>query len=418
MSQRGSRSWKRCTFNHFHIQYLALLVHQLLGDVEQILKLFEVRVLVNFPNLSIIWSHMNRCLHWCRHKHFPDSYDGCVLGCPEVVPLLQDSPFSSCSWRLSPSTLNRRSAYCGIPASAFRRASPLRRRFPAAGWAEDSSIRTCVLVFEVLSIVLLPLLRIHRRPASVAHADCFQLRAGTPLWSKLWFPGLFGSLTSCVRIFLMLEKFKFTAFGFAAADPSFSLLSWTLFDMAHCFLIDQKEICWDGCSKTLDNSWCLTNEENGSTHHVWNFLWSTCLRVGVWCQCTGFKSWSPHWYCQMTKPRATLCVLETCLIVGLLSLMIILITASLSSRMYNWDSLWEECAFVVTWSTCDTWSTSRFPFCFGLEVRSLSGSRTQFPATGLFLVIWYCSMIVALLSPHPISPKQVVRPFSIQHPTK
>ena len=33
--------------------------------------------------------------------------------------------------------------------------------------------------------------------------------------------------------------------------------------------------------------------------------------------------------------RATLWVLETCLIVGLLTFMIILITASLSSKMYN-----------------------------------------------------------------------------------
>ena len=52
-------------------------------------------------------------------------------------------------------------------------------------------------------------------------------------------------------------------------------------------------------------------------------------------------------------------------------------------KMYNWDSPWEECAFVVTWSTCDNWSTSRCPFCLGLDVRSLSGSRRQFPAAGL-----------------------------------
>ena len=35
------------------------------------------------------------------------------------------------------------------------------------------------------------------------------------------------------------------------------------------------------------------------------------------------------------QPRATLWVLETCLIVGLLPLIIILITASLSSNTYN-----------------------------------------------------------------------------------
>ena len=40
--------------------------------------------------------------------------------------------------------------------------------------------------------------------------------------------------------------------------------------------------------------------------------------------------------------RATLWVLETCLIVGLLPFMIILITASLSSNMFNKTSLREE----------------------------------------------------------------------------
>ena len=43
---------------------------------------------------------------------------------------------------------------------------------------------------------------------------------------------------------------------------------------------------------------------------------------------------------------ATLWVLDTCLIVGLRPVIIILIRASLSSKMYNWDSPWEECVFV------------------------------------------------------------------------
>ena len=43
------------------------------------------------------------------------------------------------------------------------------------------------------------------------------------------------------------------------------------------------------------------------------------------------------------QSRATLCVLETCLIVGLLPFIIILITASLSSNTYNkasWRADW------------------------------------------------------------------------------
>ena len=45
------------------------------------------------------------------------------------------------------------------------------------------------------------------------------------------------------------------------------------------------------------------------------------------------------------QSRATLWVLETCLIVGLLQFMIILITATLSSNMYNKASLREACTF-------------------------------------------------------------------------
>ena len=45
------------------------------------------------------------------------------------------------------------------------------------------------------------------------------------------------------------------------------------------------------------------------------------------------------------QSRATLWVLETCLIAGLLPFMIILITASLSSKIYNKASLREECTF-------------------------------------------------------------------------
>ena len=45
------------------------------------------------------------------------------------------------------------------------------------------------------------------------------------------------------------------------------------------------------------------------------------------------------------QSSATLWVLETCLIVGLLPFMIILITASLSSKIYNKASLREEFTF-------------------------------------------------------------------------
>ena len=48
------------------------------------------------------------------------------------------------------------------------------------------------------------------------------------------------------------------------------------------------------------------------------------------------------------QSNATLWVLDTCLIVGLLPLMIILITASLSSKMYSIATNWEDLTFEET----------------------------------------------------------------------
>ena len=65
---------------------------------------------------------------------------------------------------------------------------------------------------------------------------------------------------------------------------------------------------------------------------------------------------------------ATLWVLDTCLIVGLRPLIIILITASLSSKIYDWNSPCEEecvCVYVIhIWQLLKL-SLSHFSWCFG-----------------------------------------------------
>ena len=80
------------------------------------------------------------------------------------------------------------------------------------------------------------------------------------------------------------------------------------------------------------------------------------------------------------RSSATLWVLETCLIVGFLPLIIILITASLSLKMYNWDSPWEECEFVKTVFT-KTKSTFPDSLCSDLDVLfGLPSVPQRFPA--------------------------------------
>ena len=91
------------------------------------------------------------------------------------------------------------------------------------------------------------------------------------------------------------------------------------------------------------------------------------------------------------QSRATLWVLETCLIVGLLPLIIILITASLSSNTYNKNSWCEDCTFEGTRSTLSK-SLITLRGCLrpwfvwgqttGLTV--LSWSRVVFPRTETF----------------------------------
>ena len=93
------------------------------------------------------------------------------------------------------------------------------------------------------------------------------------------------------------------------------------------------------------NGWCWTNRKDGSTHHVWNFLWSTCLRVGFLVSTYLIWMLASKLILSNYQLSATLWFLETCLIVGLLPLMIILITASLSSNTYNKASWREELTF-------------------------------------------------------------------------
>ena len=106
--------------------------------------------------------------------------------------------------------------------------------------------------------------------------------------------------------------------------------------------------------------------------HVWNFLWLGCQQFGFWCRCTWFGFFGSKLIRSNNESRATLWVLETCLIVGLLHFIIILITASLSSNTYNkasWRANWtyegtESMSFITSirlWDWCFLTSPSGCP---------------------------------------------------------
>ena len=152
-----------------------------------------------------------------------------------------------------------------------------------------------------------------------------------------------------------------TIFGFAIGEPSLEVSSWRLYDMALCFPIgsERKSLKW--CKRTSRNSWFSTNEEDDSTRHAWKLpLVSMSARSTYLMWIFGSKLILSN-----NQSSATLWDLDTCLIVGLRPLIIILMTASLSSKRCKWDSPWEDCVLVGTWSTLDNCSTSRFLFSVG-----------------------------------------------------
>ena len=123
-------------------------------------------------------------------------------------------------------------------------------------------------------------------------------------------------------------------------DSSLLIATWTQLFLLLFALVSSSPV-WSSLSsgnswysKWSWNGWCWTNDEDCSTHHVWNFVWSKCLRVDVWCNVTDLDLGS-KFILSNIQSRATLWVRETCLIVGLRPLIIILSTASLSSETYN-----------------------------------------------------------------------------------
>ena len=68
-------------------------------------------------------------------------------------------------------------------------------------------------------------------------------------------------------------------------------LLWALMLPQSCLLLFDLPSFWSSWSSWNSErsneswgGWCWTNEEDCSTHHMWNYLWSLCLRVDVWCR--------------------------------------------------------------------------------------------------------------------------------------
>ena len=123
------------------------------------------------------------------------------------------------------------------------------------------------------------------------------------------------------------------------------LLSRILFDMVLAFSIERK---WlrenkekiDDVKQTKKIAPFITRKTSSGQQVSELVFWCQHIWFGF---CFGSKLILSN-----NQFNATLLVLDTCLIIGLRPLMIILITTSLSSKMYNWDPPSEECVFAGT----------------------------------------------------------------------
>ena len=156
--------------------------------------------------------------------------------------------------------------------------------------------------------------------------------------------------------------------------------------------------------------------------------WIHSLRVkfpfhimsAIWFLVSVYLTWNlaSKWTLSNNQSRATLWVLETCLNVGLLPFMVILITASMSSNTYNKASWWEDWTFEGRKSTLSK-SLITHGHCFRLWI-VWGGEQT-------FTFIYHGSpRSIMVLSPvsknwkqlDQIIPEQANHPISVPCPKR
>ena len=230
------------------------------------------------------------------------------------------------SWRLSQGIDCWRFAYCGSPASSLHVGSRSLAQVSLCLIAHTHAAlvsqysKTDYHLFATLENSLLD-----SGPCLAQVSMCVRKQNSDPTLDS---PGSMKHTNPTRWLFaLTFLDTKHAGLHFATTNYSSVSLSWARFDMVLGFLIERKWL-----QEKSRTSWRWTNEEDGSNYLAWNYLWSTCPQVGSWCQCIWFGVWVFKLTLSNNQSNATLCVLDTWLIVGLLPFLIILITTSLPSK--------------------------------------------------------------------------------------
>ena len=233
----------------------------------------------------------------------------------------------------------------------------------------------------------------NERPSSCIDGSCTSrfetlsvlgVAARTSFLALVWLPCPSSTFTGLTGISQILQKIfpraprmrntKLTGLAFVLVSPSANLHWKSLLDLSltwrSAFRSDQKENCWKWLQENIEKLIILNKRRRW--FHAWNSLWLACQQVGFWCQHIWFGSSVPNQFCGTTN-QAQLCGFWTRVsIVGLRPLIIILMTASLSSKMYNWDSpLRRVCVCVcvcVCWWVLNPHLTIAQPLAFSFQL--------------------------------------------------
>ena len=279
---------------------------QFLCDIEYTLNFLEVRVLVYFQILWIIWSKTNGCSHWRRHEQSQYQYIG--LHCFHCKCWV-----TCCDSQLLQMMENLRDLHalkiclCVHWPHRFPWASRVRRFMPISMFPRVS----------MLSVFLSPHLRIfdwilawvspHRLPGANLTASLF-----IDIFWIDWVPdlaeGFSSHSTGCASPDSRVSP---SPGSLALVSPLVNLHWKSLLALSStwrsAFWSDQKENCWKSCKRTSRNSKCLKKRRRWfHSSRVEKPFGQKCPRVGFWRQHNWFGPLVQKWFCRTTN-QAQLC---------------------------------------------------------------------------------------------------------------
>ena len=205
-------------------------------------------------------------------------------------------------------------------------------------------------------------------------------------------------------------------FGFAMGEPSLEVASWPLFDMALCFPIgsERKMLKWlqENIEKLI-----LLNKRRRWFQSSRGKL-SLVNKSASWFWVSTYLIWifGSKLILSNNQSSATLWVLDTCLIVGLLTF---------DNHVDDCFVVFKKCTTEVRWWVRNPQLTTAHPLAFSFQFVFWScfywwnGLLSRTSLLGLvYFVLQCCVLIVTLQLPCPKDREQAVHPCAIQFPKK